>query len=71
MVDAGTRYRQAAFLVIAVVSLIMTLLLYVRGTVWLISALVSYIVLGLLIYWGNKRLHLVPFEQRQKPADST
>jgi len=61
-VDTATKYRQALCLVAAVVSLVLTLLLYYSGTVWLIPALISYAVVGLIIYWGNKRLFLVPYQ---------
>ena len=65
-VDTDTKYRQAAFLVIAIISMVFTILLYYHGSKWLIPALVSYAVLGLLIYWGNKKLLLVPYQKRSK-----
>jgi hypothetical protein len=40
------------------------MLLYFRGSHWLIPALASYIILGVLIYWGNKRVLLVPYKDR-------
>jgi hypothetical protein len=62
-VDTDTKYRQAACILIAVVSLVFTISLYFRGSEWLIPALVSYLVLGLLIYWGNRQLYFVPYEK--------
>ena len=65
-VDTDTKYRQAAFIVIAVISLVFTILLYYQDSKWLIPALVSYVVLGLLIYWGNKKVLFVPCQKRSK-----
>jgi uncharacterized paraquat-inducible protein A len=62
-VDTNTTYRQAAFIFILLLSLAFTVLLYFRGTAWLIPALVSYVVLGLFIYWGNRQLFFVPHEK--------
>jgi hypothetical protein len=59
-VDPATRYRQVIGLVIALISLAITLCLYFRGTDWLIPAIISYIILGLYIWWGNKRVEFVP-----------
>jgi hypothetical protein len=63
-VDRDTKFRQAAFLVIAVISLVFTLLLYDRGSQWLPPAIVSYVALGLLIYWGNKKVFFIPYPNR-------
>ena len=70
-VDTDTKHRQAAFIVIAVISLALTLLLYDRDAKWLIPALVSYVVLGLLIYWGNKRVFFVPCPKGQNSTHDT
>jgi hypothetical protein len=70
-VDTKTKYRQAAFIVIAIISLAFTLLLYYRDSKWLIPALVSYVVLGLLIYWGNKKVFFVPYQKDQNSTDDT
>ena len=67
-VDTDTKYRQAICLVIGVISLVFTVLLYFLGSEWLIPAIASYVVLGLLIYWGNRQLFFVPY---QKGQDST
>ena len=37
----------------------------------MIPALVSYIVLGLLIYWGNRQLFYVPNEKGQNTTDDS
>ena len=68
-VDTGTKYRQAVFILIALISLTFTILLYFRGSDWLFPALVSYVVLGLLIYWGNKQLFLVPYPKGQNSTN--
>ncbi len=60
-VDADTKRRQAVAICVAIISLALTILLYFRGAQWLIPALVSYAVLGLIIYYGNRRVFLVPF----------
>ena len=65
-VDTNTKYRQAIFLFIALVSLAFTTLLYFKGSPWLTPALVSYVILGLLIYWGNKKLYLVPYPKDER-----
>jgi uncharacterized protein (DUF983 family) len=65
-VDTDTKYRQAICLVISIISLAFTMLLYFRGSAWLIPALVSYFILGLLIYWGNKQIYLVPYQKDGK-----
>ncbi len=65
-VDTDTKYRQALFIFIAIISLAFTILLYFQGSDWLFPALFSYVVLGLLIYWGNKNLFLVPYQERSE-----
>ena len=62
-VDVSTKYRQVIGLLIALISLTLTLGLFYRGTDWLIPAIISYIILGLLIYWGNKRVIFVPYDK--------
>jgi hypothetical protein len=64
-VDKKSKYRQAAFIVILVISLVFTILLYYRGSKWLIPALVTYIVLALFLYWGNKKLFFVHYKKDQ------
>ena len=70
-VDTDTKYRQAACIFIAVISLAFTILLYFRDTEWLIPALVSYAILGLLIYWGNRKLFFVPDDKGQSSTKDT
>ena len=70
-VDTDTKHRQAAVIVISVVSLAFTILLYYQGSKWLIPALVRYVVLGLLIYWGNKKVLLVPYKKDQNLENGT
>jgi hypothetical protein len=71
MVDTDTKYRQAFFFFILAFSLVYTILLYYRGLEWLIPALVSYAFLGLIIYWGNKKVFLVPYQKDRKPTNDT
>ena len=59
--DAATKKRQAVLLVVAVASLAFTSLWYFSSPVWLIPALITYVIMGLLIYHGNRRIYLVPF----------
>lgn len=60
-VDTDTKYRQAIFIVIALISLVYTLQLYFCGSEWLVPSLASYVVLGLLMVWGNRKVYFVPF----------
>ena len=59
-VDPKTKRRQAAFIILALVALALTLFLYLDGTQWLAPALVVYAVLAALIYWSNKHVYFVP-----------
>jgi len=61
-VDPRTKRRQAAFIVVALVALVFTLLLYYRGTQWLPPALAIYAVFAALLYWANKQVYFVPVE---------
>lgn len=58
-VDPKTKRRQAVFIVLALVSLVLTVLMYVDDTKWLPYALLSYVLLGAVIYYGNKRVFFV------------
>lgn len=62
-VDTDTKYLQAICIFMAIVSLVFTVLLYFDGTDWMIPAIISYVILGLIIYWGNKRLYFVPYKK--------
>jgi len=70
-VDVSTKYRQAIGLVIAFFSLVLTFGWFFRGIDWLIPAIISYIILGLFIYWGNKRVVFVPYEKGQNASKRT
>lgn len=70
-VDPKTKYRQASCLFLAVVSLAMTLLLHFQGSAWMISALGSYVIVGVLIYWGNTRVRFVPYHEEQHTTNDT
>jgi len=70
-VDNSTKHRQAIFIIIALISLAFTVLLYFKGIDWFIPSITSYIVLGGLIYWGNKKLYLVPFKKDQTINNGT
>ena len=62
-VDTDTKYRQAFCIFIALISLVFSILMYERNFEWLIPALVSYAVLGGIIYWGNKKVFFVPYKK--------
>jgi len=42
-----------------------------RDPIWLVLALVSYVVLCLLLYWGNKKLFFVPYKKGQNSSNDT
>ena len=70
-VDSDTKYRQAILIVVMLLSLLFTLFLYFEDTGWLGPALLSYVVFGLLLYWGNRKVFLVPYVQDPRPTDDT
>ena len=63
IVDEKTRRRQILFLLMAVGSLALTVLLYLQGTRWLFPAIVSYLMLGIYLYWANKGVRLVQYKK--------
>lgn len=69
--DTKTKRRQAIFLFMSVISLALTLLLYYGGTEWLIPAIISYVICGITIYIGNKRIYFVPYHKDQSTTDDT
>jgi hypothetical protein len=69
--DPGTKFRQALFIIIALVSCAFTVLLYIGSSKWLIPALVSYVVFGLLLYWANKKMFLVPYKNNKRSTNDT
>lgn len=70
-VDSYTKYRQAIGIFIAFISFTLTLSLYLLGADWLIPMIISYIMLGLFIYWGNKRVVFVPYEKGKNANKGT
>ena len=70
-VDPDTKYRQAIFIFVALISLTFTLFLYFSGTEWLVPSLVSYVVLGILIYWGNCKVFFVPCKKGENSANGS
>ena len=68
--DPDTKCRQAFCLIIALIALVSTLLLYFDDTGWLVSALASYVALGLLIAWGNRKMFLVPYQGKRNKRDA-
>jgi len=69
--DPDTKLRQALFLIVALVSCVFTVSLYFGSNKWLIPALASYVVAGLLLYWGNKKMFLVPYKKDKRSIDDT
>ena len=67
--DTDTKYRQAIFIFVAVVSMVLTLLQYFQGSGWMIPAIVSYVLLGLIIYWGNRHVFFVPYREDPESTD--
>jgi len=63
--DTKTKHRQAIFIIVSIISLGLTMLLYFKGTEWLFLSIISYVIFGLLIYWGNKHIFLVPYKADQ------
>jgi len=51
-------------MVIALISLVFTMLLYYESDSWLIPAVASYAVFGVFIYRGNKKMYLVPYDKK-------
>ena len=62
-VDRDTKIRQGLFIIIAIISLVITVLMYFEGSAWVTPAIASYIVLVVLIYWGNKKVILVRYTE--------
>jgi len=69
--DTKTKYLQGFFIFIAIISMVLTILLYFNGSRWLIGAMSSYVILGLTIYWGNKRMYLIPYHNESKTEDKS
>ena len=70
-VDPHTKRRQAAFMVLALISLVLTILMYVEFRQWAPFAIPSYVVLGVFVYFANKKVYLVKHESALgKPRES-
>lgn len=69
--DSDTKYRQAIAIFIAIISLLLTIMLYLDSTEWLLPAIVSYAALGLLIYRGNKCIFFVPYNNGKNSSNDT
>lgn len=69
--DIKTKRRQAFGIFIGTISLVITILLYFDGTRWLVPAIISYVVIGLLIYVGNKHIFLVSCENGKNTNSNT
>jgi hypothetical protein len=61
-VDSDTKIRQALFLLVALMSLGFTVMLQFDGPHWLLPAIVSYVVIGLALYRGTKKMFFVPYD---------
>ncbi len=68
-VDPITKVRQGVAIFIALIALLLTGLMYFEGTEWLFHSLLSYAILGSIIWWGNKRVQLVPYEHTNLPPN--
>lgn len=62
-VDDATKRRQLACLPVAIASLAFTLMMYYGSMQWLAPAVVTYVVIALMVYRGNKLVFLVPYEE--------
>ncbi len=70
-VDGSTKRRQAFGIVLALISMVLTLALHDRGVTWLAPAIVSYIFLGLFVYWGNRHVMFVPYSRIRSGSKRT
>jgi hypothetical protein len=61
-VDPQTKKRQAAFILLAIISLILTIFMYFDFRQWAPFAIPSYLILGVLIYFANRKVYLVRYE---------
>jgi hypothetical protein len=58
-VDSATKRRQALAIVVAVVSLILTVGWCFMNKAWFVASIASYVVLVGWIAWSNPRVHYV------------
>jgi CXXC-20-CXXC protein len=68
-VDRHTKRRQAVFIVLAMVSLIFTVLMYFNVHEWAAFAISTYVVLGALIYFANKKVYLVKYYRDESNSE--
>ncbi|MDH5668831.1 MAG: hypothetical protein OEY86_12540 [Nitrospira sp.] len=61
-VDPNTKRRQAAFIALALLSLVLTILMYFDFRQWAPFSISSYVVLGVLIYWASSKVYLVKYD---------
>ena len=69
--DPDTKIRHALVIVMLLISLALTLLLYYESDAWLVPSVASYIALGWLVYWGNKKMYLVPYAKSGESSNGT
>ncbi len=62
-VDPKTKQRQAVFIVLALLSLVLTILMYADVRKWVAYAISSYLALAVLIYYANGKVYLVKSER--------
>jgi uncharacterized protein YbaR (Trm112 family) len=68
-VDPHTKRRQAAFIVLAIVSLIFTILMYFDFRGWALFGIPTYVILGALIYSANRKVYLVKHDRAKTRSD--
>ena len=69
--DTDTKIRQALCILVALIALVYTLCLYFDTNGWLVPAISSYVALGVLIYRGNKKMYLVPYDKEGGTTNDT
>lgn len=62
-VDPKTKRRQAVFIILALISLVLTILMHGNVSQWFPFAAFSYVLLIGTIYYGNKRVFFVKVER--------
>lgn len=68
-VDPQTKRRQAAFIVLATISLIFTVLMYFDFQRWVLFAIPTYVVLVALIYFANRKVYLVKHDRNASQSE--
>lgn len=58
-VDAKTKRLQVVTILLALISLVLTVLMYIDVEKWLPYAVPSYLLIGIIVYYGNKRVFFV------------